>query len=171
MGLNMAQLGLRHALARARGAKLMLERQRKQIEVQLAKQQAALALTVEAIGKVEEDVQSLEDALATVFSDTAAGVEARQTFPKKHITAWGNLTREILAIFRSADGHTLGKSEVLSQLQVRLSLVFETPEKERGFRRQIEMTLRNMFHYGYLERLHDQKTNEEGVWRLKVSSK
>lgn len=169
MGLNMAQQGLRHALARARGNKLALELRRSRLEAQLTEHQAALAAAVEAISKAEEEVQTLQAALTSVFSDTADEVEARQTFPKKHITSWGNLTRQVLATFRSANGQPLWKSEVAVHLQAQIGLVFDTPQEESAFRRQIQRTLKNMCRYGYLERLHDPAVGKEGLWRLKVS--
>lgn len=104
MGLSMAQLGLRHTLARLRGKQLQIERQQEKAMRRLETAQTELTqLAAEAVSTAHE-IELVSNALSSVFADTGTSVEARQTFPKRHLGAWGSLTRTILAIFRESSG-------------------------------------------------------------------
>ena len=169
MGMTMGQLGLRHALARARGLELELARRRTKALAELEARKAEVVQLDAEIVQVGIQVQQLQAALSSVYADTSDDVEARRTFPKKHLTAWGGLTRAILAVLRAANGDALLKSEIAVQLQHELGLTF-TPEEHHLFRRQLQRSLKNMCRSGYVERFHDQKTSKEGLWCLKASS-
>jgi len=170
MGMGMAQLGLRHALARLRGKQIELGRNRKKVRQALEVAQSELArLDAEAAATAHE-IEVLSAALSTAFADTGTSVEPRQTFPKRHLGTWGSLTRTILDIFREADGGPLTANEVATQVQERLEVALDTDKRQAEFRRQIGRTLKNMHHAGYLERLHAQQTSKEGLWLLKVTS-
>lgn len=168
MGIGMAQLGLRHALARLRGKQIEIARRQERAKQQLANAQAELAELDAAESATNEEVAQLSQALALVFADPATSVEPRQTFPKRHLGGWGSLTRAILDIFRGANGGPLLATEVTQQLQVALGLELDTAEKQAQFRRHIGRTLKNMKWAGHLEGLHDPSKGSEGVWRLKV---
>lgn len=171
MGMGMAQLGLRHALARLRGKQIELSRNREKVRQTFETAQAELTrLDAEATATAHE-IELLSAALSNAFADPGTSVEPRQTFPKRHLGAWGSLTRTILDIFREANGGPLAANEVAIQVQERLEVVFDTPKRQAGFRRQIGRTLQNMRHAGYLEGLHNPTLRNEGVWRLKVTSK
>lgn len=170
MGLNMGQLGLRHALARLRGKQVELARRRTQLQSELEALQSSASSVDREAARTAEEIKQLESALAAVYADTASDVGSRQTFPKKHITGWGNLTRTILQIFRKANGGPLTATQVTAQLQSELPLGELTPDVAKGLRRQVGRTLKNMCQVGYLQRLHASVTGKEGVWCLKASS-
>lgn len=170
MGISMAHIGLRHALARALGEKQTLERKRATAQAQLANLQSALAAIEAGIARADNEVMTLNAALEQAFADSAADVSPRQTVPKKHVAPWGGVTRTILAMFRAANGGPLRKSEIMAQLQTAFYLSYESAPARRGFSIYVQRTLNNMTRYGYLERLHDPKSGREGQWRLKASS-
>lgn len=167
MGMNMGQLGLRHTIARLRGAQVEKARVRARLQAKLAALQAKIAAVDHETEAIVEDIKSLEAALAAVYSDTASDIGSRQTFPKTHVTDWGNLTRSILQLFRNANGGPLSASKVTTQLKAALDLSFQEPRAASGFRRQVGRTLQNMRHAGYLQGLHDPTAQKEGIWRLK----
>jgi hypothetical protein len=104
MGMGMAQLGLRHALARLRGKQIELSRNREKVRQTLETAQAELArLEAEATATAHE-IELLSAALSTTFADPGTSVEPRQTFPKRHLGAWGSLTRTVLDVFRAVNG-------------------------------------------------------------------
>lgn len=170
MGMTMGHLGLRHTLARARGTKLELLRQRAKILAELEAKKKELTQLDAELDRLEEQAQHLQTALAAVYVDASTNIEPRQTFPKKRFTSWGGITRSILALFRAADGCALRKSEVAEFLRGELGLNFDTPAEEVQFRRYVQQSLKNMYQAGHLERLHAKVTGTEGLWRLKASS-
>ncbi len=168
MGMDMGQLGLRHALARLRGKQLAIARKCRKLEASRDAITAELQLLEREAAKTTCEVTQLAAALSTVFGANPQTVEPRQTFPKRHHSSWGGLTRTILDIFRLANGGPLGATEVAAQVKQLLGVCLE-PAVAPGFRRQIGRTLKNMKDAGYLERLHNPKERKEGIWRLKVS--
>lgn len=184
MGLNMGHLGLRHALARLRGTQLekgrlqakhqarldALQPRLDKLQATVNECRAQLAAANLESETIADEIKNLESALRVVFADTANDIGSRQTFPKKHITGWGNLTRTILQIFKNADGGPLSATQVTTQLRIELALSELAPEVAKGLRRQVGRTLQNMHHAGYLQRLHAPVTRQEGVWHIKVSS-
>lgn len=170
MGMNMGQLGLRHALARLRGKQLELARRKTRLQAELEALQVSVLSVDNDAARTAQEIEQLESALATVYADAAGDVGVRQTFPKKHITGWGNLTRTILKVFRDANGGALSATQVSTQLQAELGLSPLEPGAAKGFRRQVGRALQNMHHAGYLQGLHDPTARKEGIWRLKVSS-
>ena len=169
MGMTMGHYGLRHTLARALGNKLELLRQRTKVLAALEANTKELARLDAELAAIEEQSSQLQAALTSVYEDSSLDVEARRTFPKKRFAPWGGITRTILAIFRAANGASLWKSEVVLQLQYELKLTFETPAEEAGFNAYVQKTLKNMYHAGHLERLHDPNVPKEGRWRLKAA--
>lgn len=182
MGMNMGQLGLRHALARLRGAQLkkcrfraklqeeldVLQPRLLRLEAKVDELRAGVLATDLETATLAEEIKSIEAALAAVYADTASDVGARQTFPKRHLTGWGNLTRTVLQIFKNANGGPLGATQVTTQLRAELALGELSPDVAKGLRHQVGRTLQNMYHAGYLERLHTSATRQEGVWQLKA---
>ena len=173
MGMDMGHLGLRHALGRLRGTRRVRARQRARLQDELAAKVAAfearIALLDQELAATDEEINVLSAALTSVYADTPDAIAPRQTFPKKHLSSWGGLTRTILDVLRSENGGPLPAGEIAAKVKNHLNLCIEGPVASRGFRRQVGRALQNMHHAGYLEGLHDPKAVKEGIWRLKAS--
>jgi hypothetical protein len=170
MGMGMAQLGLRHALARLRGKQLEIARRQEKEQQKLEATQQALARLAADAAATAHEVELLSAALSAAFADPGTSVEPRQTYPKRHLGSWGALTRTILDIFRDANGEALTATEMAHLVQERLGVDLPTPNTQSRYRRQIGKTLNNMKRTGYIEGLHDPAVRKEGVWLLKASS-
>lgn len=170
MGMDMGQLGLRHALARARGRAIEINRATTKLRRRLEQIQADLARMEQEAQQNAVEMADLAAALTAVYQDLPETVAPRQTFPKKHLSGWGSMRRTILAILRDASGTPLLKSEIAAELATRLGLDLAAPGSASSFSAQVQRTLKEMARVGYVQRLHDPTKTREGIWELKASS-
>lgn len=169
MGMDMGQLGLRHALARARGRAIEINRATAKLRRNLEQIQADLARMEQEAQQNAVEVAQLAAALAAVYQDLPETVAPRQTFPKKHLSGWGSMRRTILAILRDANGAPLLKSEIVAELATRLGIDLAAPGSASAFSALVQKTLKDMARVGYVQRLHDPAKAQEGIGELKVS--
>ncbi len=169
MGLSMGHFGLKHTRDRLAGDQRVLARQKQKLQAKVtALVQEIAGLDIQLQEKAEQ-VQAINVALTAVFDDQSVA-EARQTFPKKHFTPWGGLTRGAAAILREANGAELTTNQIADELARRAGLELPTPQDARGFRRAVRKRLGYLSLKGGVERLHEAESGEVGRWRVKASS-
>ncbi len=174
MATDMAANGLIYQRERCRGDKAIFHReltsvtqQIKAAETQLAHLKAEAARLQERIAQADADIETLSTALGLAFGlDTDDGA-VRQTYAKSHWVPWGGLTRTVLAVLR--DGGTASADEISQVAAVRLGISLADEVLSKAFRHKMGRTLKNMYHRGYLKRLHDPHSNQAGQWALKDS--
>lgn len=175
MATEMAANGLIYQRERCRGDKTILSRelssvtkQIKAAEAQLTGLKAESTRLHDRIAQADADIEALSNALSLAFGlDTDDGA-IRQTYPKSHWAPWGGLTRTVLAVLR--DGGTASADDITRVAAVRLGISLEDEVLNKAFRQKMGRTLKNMYHRGYLKRLHDPRSNQAGQWALKDSA-
>lgn len=175
MNNDMALRGLHYKRMRLRGDQKMLAReankQRAQIEAlkrQLGKAERALAGTEATIARKRTEVEALSRAIELVYGLDPDDGTARQSFPKRHISGWGALTRTLLALLRQwgvSDADQLAGGTAKA-----LGLSFTSSDEWNRFRRQVGRTLQGMHFRGLLTRHHSSNSNQAGIWSLKDTS-
>ncbi len=173
MANSMAVSGLINQRSRLRGEALSLKakliaRRKALVKAEVVLQTiAAEVLALETdIALIEFDADTLTNTLKLVFDCKQDDNIARRTHPKAHVTAWGGMTREVLAIMREVE--VADADSITEALARRLGLKFTDETEYKEFRRRTGRILKGMYARGHLERHHSPYSSEIGLWSLKV---
>lgn len=171
MADSMAVKGLLHWRARQAGniEQLRAANRLRQTKILLLQRQ------MEAVeGRIVEIQASIES--ATEVGRIAFGVKLpvtvpRKTYPKRHYTSWGGLTRSILEELKTSQDVPLTSMEICFRLNVTLALQLD-PAGIQQFNRPVGYTLKRLANRGIVGHGKKPDAPERSVsWVIKVTQK
>lgn len=162
MAHSMAIYGLYHLRARLAGEIDALEERNRARATKIALMQATVETTNTKIAELRAAINHATEAGQAAFGVDLSSTVPRRTYPKKHYTSWGGLTRSILEELKTSRESALTSMDLSQLLNVRLCLELDLPGLYL-LNRSVGYTLKRLANKGVVNRVRRENSLDQSV--------
>lgn len=167
MAHSMGIYGLFHLRARLAGEIEQLEGRNRARAMKIASIQVDIKATTTKIAELQTTIENATETGKAAFGVNLSSTVPRKTYPKKHFTSWGGLTRSILSELKVSRGVPLTAMELSRILNLGLHLELD-PSDVHLLNRSVRDTLKALANKGLVSRVkHEDKSERSVSWVIR----
>lgn len=171
MANSMAVKGLLHWRARLAGNIEQLQAANRSRQTKILLLQRQIEAVEDRIVGMQASIESATEVSRVAFGVKLPVIVPRKTYPKRHYTSWGGLTRSILEELKTSQDMPLTSMEICHRLNVTLTLNLD-PTGIQQFNRSVGYTLKRLANRGTVGRVKKPNAPERSVsWVIKATQK